>query len=259
MSAKILFLPVCIIAALAIFIWITKPTYDDLKKEKKELEKKEATLMTLEEKKASLQKAVIEYDSLGSDAVLVLDLLPKNVKADDFVAEISSKAKDSGIALSKIKTSLETSNALAINEVAAMGIDDSGVEGVVNTVLVKGIEVEASSFGSYDGFKKFVGLIEGMKRYVDLTKVQIKKVDSEEGAAGHDIVEANISLKIYTLEDDSQVQIASKIFANDPIITGLSSGTFDKQALDQSKVYVTSTFQFVPNMDGLGKENIFFW
>lgn len=261
MSVKTLFFPICIIASLAIFIWLAKPAYDEAGIEKQELEKKEATLEILEEKKSSFQKIVTEYNNLGDESTLVFNLLPENIKTDDFIAEISDKAKEAGIALSKIKINEKATVGVLSSEIDMMGAAGVGVEGesVINMVSVEAVEVEAGSFGSYDGFKRFINLTEGMNRYVDLVKVQIKKVEVEEAEAGHDLVEANMKLVIYKLANDDKVNITNKVFANDPIIASLSSGSFNKQALKQSKEYVTSSFQFVPSEDGLGKENIFFW
>ena len=182
-------LPLVVVGAFLVFIFLEKPLWEKNKLAKTEVAKLQKELNEIKGKNSSAQKAVNEYLGVGEEKVLIINALPEEKEGNVLMAEFFEKAKKTGAFLKSIKMGGESSLPLEILDGAAPTENEKGKTAVKKDVVadsvspskkgqasvLKFFESSMELSGSYEEIRSFILEVERMNRFSNISSFSIKK------------------------------------------------------------------------------------
>lgn len=244
-----------IMLALVIFIWMTKPDWDNLKSEKSNLETLEKETQEIDSQLQSLDAAYSQFSKIGEDKTLIENVIPSFEKPDELIAEYYLKAKESEVFVVSAKkdeaaASSSCKEAMEIPAVEDLESETPGFSALAPCLQSSNVSLTLA--GTYLNLKKFIGQIEKMNRLTMAKDFSITKGASEEQG---DILTMAVSFEVFTKSAPTGFSIASGL--STPTGKALLAGKIDKGVIDQYKQTVTDKIFQPVGVEGAGKEDIF--
>lgn len=275
MKLKIIFFPLTLVVAFAIFILMIKPEWESLGANKAQLDTLSEKRDQLQNGKQNLQKAFNEYEDLNeSDKQLIINAMPPYKNNDDFIAEIYKNMQGSGAFLvsTDLKEMKERAGGSACEKAAvkaaraaAKSEDPEDKEVFVaaycppeNITTVTKVEI----IGGYvNNIKNFVALMDSQNRLTVPTKTIVERVDNASSEVevqdSGDLVKGVLNFNFFNRAMDAGIVLSNMADSNDKILDSLLSGSINTQAIDAFKDSITSEPFRPVTVAEWGKEDIF--
>ncbi len=277
MNLKTLFLPIAIVVAIIVSIWMIKPAWNDYQANRDELVKLEKEEAEAIKHKASLDKYVSNWEALDRGLVdYVYVAMPDTESSDNFISEVNRSASQTGVVLDEIR--LRDKTVISDCERKKMTArqqnkDDSKQESSMHCPKEKKVvEVSMKVNGDYVKVKSFLDALDIENRItnaqgVDISKVTLVNVpqvpsegEGEEGqpqpAASPSLVQSEISFQVYYKETDDKIKL-SQLSNSDQVLKKLLSEKIDQEQVEKVQAAMKAEPVSPVISQGGGKVNIF--
>jgi len=249
MNLKTLFFPIAIVVALLVFIWYTKPEWDDYKAKSRDLVELNEEKQGVENSAEKIKKAKTDMESESEETInLIGNAVPSSKNDDDLLAEINKNAAQSGIFIETI----------SLGQKKAGKKEDCEPSSYCPPTLNR-YEIKIGATGLYPNLKQFIQRVDSQNRLFGPKKVMMSanRVVDEEGEE-NSVASLTLVLEgqYYSLEDSGSVDMA-KIVISDPIFDSLIKSGLNTNAIDNFKSVITSEYFFPVSFEGAGKINPF--
>jgi len=250
MKTKILLVPLIISIIIALSIWLVYPAYSNgnngVKEKYEQLKKEQKNLSNIQNKSANAQKLSSQLSTL-SDKNVLYGFIPKSAKEEEIVDNLNFLASSAGLSIFNIDLSYSKQNTLLNNSSQSNQTSDSESLPIAKTFKVK-IKVA----GSYEAIKQFIGSVNKLNRYNDVTILNIKKnMNNQE-----ENVNTSVNMLLTDMETTFDILPQAKLSdqnVNDPIF---SSDKLDTKIISKIKdARNTKVFQL--DIGQKGKTNPF--
>lgn len=259
MSLKILFFPLSIILSLVILIWMVKPEWDSVQKNKVDLAKAQEEYNKVDSQVKMLEKALNDYKGRTQDQTLIWNAIPVDSNKDDVLNQIYQKVKDHELLIDSVTVSVSAQNQCgAAGAGAAQAVVSSAAKsdaGSTNAksktgMCLKQESVAVTVIGQYDRLRDCLGSISRMNRYVDIQQVVIKR-DNVDPVK----IIADFTIQFYSKQKDESLQMANALTT--PVGTALLTGKIDGNIIERYKQAITDVPATPLFVEGFGKDILF--
>lgn len=234
MSLKILFFPLSVIVSIIIFIWFTKPAWDELGVQKEALIEINEEFDGLAKGVASFGKAASAYKEMkNDDKQAVLSAIPQSTSNDDFIAEIDMNAIKGGVHLISADVKKERGKVSKCESAASMAASSSSSEEGAGTNPVQ-CPKEKTKFsatlevaGEYFDIQDFIKKIDLQNRIITPVELSINKIESEnkENSQMKDLLKAEFSFNFYSREKDENLNLSQMQAGGNKVFDSIFKGS----------------------------------
>jgi len=235
MKLKLLFLPLAIVGSLFIFIYFTKPAWDDYSESKTDLSESVEELTKITTNDYSIKSAMEIFSQIDSEnKILLKNSMPTSLDEDNFLQELNNLTLESGTRLTELELA-------KVDKFESDEIEVSDSNGIDVTI------VSLSMAGNYFGLKKSLYSIENMNRFAKVNELSIST-----NAKTNSLV-MSLDLEIYSKEKtDSRFNANSKYFKS-LLVNGLRV-----DVANTYKEYRDEVIDFdLIEVGAVGKEDLF--
>lgn len=166
---ELLFLLVLIAMPVASYMFVFRPQNADIEAARKEIEHKEEMLEKLAKATARNDDLKKINDEIAAGISTVESRLPDNKEVDVILGQVSTAARDSRLALPKVRSANPVPSAKYMEQ-----------------------PLEMTATGDFDDFYRFLLTVEELDRITRVPDMKIKKTDEADGS-----IEASFTLSIY--------------------------------------------------------------
>jgi hypothetical protein len=253
MKVKILILPLALVIALSLMVWLVYPSYLDMQIKKKALDDKNIQVSDLDQKNQKVKDLMGTLNANADKQVVVMKFLPESQKEEEIIASLNELASGEGVSVSGISISKPKIEVLPLEVVAMENQPSETSAGLVSPSREKVINFDTnlSLYGNYEKIKNVIDKVYNLSRFNRITNLKISSstIANKDGSAS-DNLQADMILGFNYLEME---KIGSVADVNNKI---LSSGRFDMSIVDEIQKNKNTPVSLV-NLDSLGKANPF--
>ncbi|MFA5872130.1 MAG: hypothetical protein WC858_05445 [Parcubacteria group bacterium] len=209
---KVLILPLSLAVVVVAVIFYMVPTFQEMSKAKVALAETQAQIQIMEDNTAKLNKIKSEWEASAEDQELIDQALPNSEDSEKFMAELYSKASQSGMLLSGISIggneSVSSSSSQSCNSAGATGevageaqpissntqvesnssaepqqADPDGSSILDNSACAKSLEFSIIARGTWSQIQDFLKYVNESSRFASVNGVQIESNSAENSSS----------------------------------------------------------------------------
>ncbi|MDZ7612240.1 MAG: hypothetical protein U5L10_05750 [Candidatus Moranbacteria bacterium] len=248
MKSNVFFLPIAIVAALALFIVFIKPDWEVYKQKRKELETVEEKVSNLNQKSNQAKQALGQLKSMNeANRTVILDAVSKTKREPEFIAEISKIVDSSGVLFGGL--SISKSQPISNQEKKSKQKDEAGAGGDVQAGLNK-ISLQLAVSGDYLQLRKFIYKLEKMNRFASLENASFSGGDND------NLVKLGVKFNVYHQPYPGEKTVMGSFPDGVTWQKLTKEGIETDFAVDYSE-HIEAPYTFSPDLEGLGKQDLF--
>lgn len=248
MKVKILLMPLAIVIAIGLCVWLVYPVYsngiDGVKEKMGQLKDEQGKLNKLKERSSNANSLSAQIEGLSADRNILFEFIPTVPKEEQIFDNLNFLASKSSLAVFGITTSQKAkSNSLENLDPA---LSDSLL---VKMPEAENVETAVKMAGGYEGIKEFLVSLEKSSRHSDFSTLEIKKEEAKGEKTDSNVLWFNFDASFNALEEAK----VSEGSINDP---AFSENQLDTKTISEIKNKKNTNF-FELKVDQKGKANLF--
>lgn len=266
MKIKFIIAPALIVFIIIMLIWYIYPAYtngvDGVAQKFQKLTRQKELNDKLDKNTNNMKSLIADMETNSSQDAIIFNYIPEDREEEKIIENLNSLAQDSSLSVIKISLSEKKDATLLPGSVSAdqLSADPLVVPTTpnasavpINPVTPKAkpnkLEVELIVVGDYGNIKNLLGKIQKLKRFNQLSLLEIEELAIESGE-GNGSLQANI-----TLEFDYLGRL-KKMASGDVDNEVFSRGTFNRAVAEKIKDNLSIELNNV-SLDQRGKSNPF--
>lgn len=255
MKVKILIVPLALVIALALMVWLVYPAYSNMRAQKKVLEDKNLQVIDLEQKDQKVKELTSILSANPEKQTIVMKFLPDSQKEEEIFKSLNEIASQEGVSVSGISVSKPKAETLPLEAVAAVSVANDSSTPVTNPISVfksKSIKFTAdlNLYGSYEKIKNVINKIYNLNRFNRTVSLDISHSNSQDKEEISDNLQADLVLEFNYLNMEKIDSVAD---INNEII---ASGRFNMSVADEIQKNKNTNISDII-LDSAGKNNPF--
>jgi Tfp pilus assembly protein PilO len=261
MNVKILFFPLSVTIAFAVFVFYVKPEVDTVMRTRDTLAQKETLATDISKKVENIHALEADLNANKDNEEVVMNYLPDTRDDDRIVDRINFLVLQSGLVLTSVKIDkVSDVQDIAVSDpqadiladssaiLAPVGTDTSMISQTpVEIVKPKTLSVTVDALGSYESIRDVVGKIAHVDRFQEFTSVSIERVSDTAKSSTTDSTEqpapSTVLNTLFTIHFTYLPKVNTKGNFNRPI---LAQNRFDFNTVQKLKQSISSA---IPPME----------
>lgn len=231
MKVKILLIPLFLLIAVLVLIWVVAPQFSIVKERYIELSQKKADVEKTQEKIATANSLKEELERSQENKEVVENFLPGQMEVEEIIDNLNYIAATEGVSIATLsldqpEKSLIVPGTVGTGTSAAalggsVGSTEDGSPRVV-TPIEKVVEFNANYgvIGEYTNVKNVISKLYRLKRFNRISKLNIEKINPQNVGEGENQV-SNSSLKV-------EMEIAFTYLAKESRLTDIDNQVFSR-------------------------------
>ncbi|MDO8240738.1 MAG: hypothetical protein Q7T51_02045 [Candidatus Moranbacteria bacterium] len=232
MKLKLLFAPVIMLYGLYLVIWVIIPAYagqNGVNSAKDNLVKAEARLVDINMKGENAVKLANDLNYNSDQQTVLRQYLPDAKQDEEVINSLNSIASSADLLIA----SISTKDVLKDAKIKNAEVVDGMLDAPSTESLVDNFKVEIEIAGDYGEIKKFILLLSALKRFNNISALEIKR----DANADDDTLMAKVIVTFnYLNKITSVANVDRKIFADGKFDMNVVEDIKNKTSVDMSKV-----------------------
>ncbi len=248
MKVKILLTPLILVISVTLVIWLVVPSFKGVLERRGELSKINQDIISLNEKEKSMAGLMDALSKSIDEQAVVTKFLPDDQNSEDVIKNLNDIATGESLSIFDLSV-MQPKKDVALVETEGVLENDPGYKLVEQEkTKTKEFDVSLSVFGGYENIKNIISKIYKLKRFNEITSLEISTRNTGLGDGNPNNLLANFVFKFnYLPKIDLVSNIDEEIFGN--------SG-FDMSIISKIKNFKDHEFNRT-NVDSAGKASPF--